>query len=222
MKMELLLNRLSTFNEEPGTFPAWRLTFKSVMYEFGTTPQEELDLSVKYLGPESQKYARSMQTSCAGNPKRGLELLWKRLEERFGSPELIESHLKAKIAAFPDIKDNRRLYDLCDLMDEVQAAQENPSLKSLFFIYDTSAGANIFIGKLSYSLRQKWVTQAAKYKEQHRVPFPSFTFLVDFMRKLRHTCNDPAFQFADGRASNPQPHGFVRSRYSDVNTADTP
>jgi hypothetical protein len=214
LKKELLLNRLSVFNEEPGAFTAWKMSFKSVMNDFGTTPQEELDLLVKYLGPESARYARSMQISSAGNPKKGLELLWDRLEDRFGSPELIEAHLKAKITAFPEINDNRKLYELCDLMDEVHAAQENPSLASVFSIYNTSSGANLIVNKLPPFLRQKWVGVAAKYKSQHKVPFPPFSTLLKFVREMSKIYNDPAFQLE--KPSKSDQYAYIRTRMSGI------
>ncbi|XP_070198818.1 uncharacterized protein [Littorina saxatilis] len=215
LKKDLLLNRLSVFNEEPGAFPAWKISFKSVMVELGTTPQEELDLLVKYLGPESGRYARSMQSSSAGNPRNGLQLLWERLEERFGSPELIEAHLKAKIHAFPPVtKDNRKLFDLCDLMDEIYAAKENPSLMLLFSIYDTSSGANLIVEKLPHFLKQKWISVAANYKSQHKVAFPPFSVLLKFVRDMSKIYNDPAFQLDNPVKNNH--HVDVRTRMSGI------
>jgi hypothetical protein len=46
---------------------------------------EQIDLLVKWLGTESSPHAVSIRSSNAGNPKRGLQRLWERLDERYGS-----------------------------------------------------------------------------------------------------------------------------------------
>jgi len=70
------------------------------MTELSVNPSEELDLLVTWLGPESSKHAISLRASNARTPVRGLERIWDRLDERFGSPEMIELALKNKLAHF--------------------------------------------------------------------------------------------------------------------------
>ena len=109
------------------------------------TPTEELDLLAKHLGPESKQYAESLRSSNIGNPQRGLQMLWTRLEERFGSPERVEAALKGRLEAFPPVssKNLKDLYKLADLLEEIQSAKLEPSLAPLFAIYDSSSGINI-------------------------------------------------------------------------------
>ncbi|KAK7093723.1 uncharacterized protein [Littorina saxatilis] len=200
LKKDLLLSRLTVFNEQPESFEVWRNSFSSVMKDLDLTPQEELDLLVKNLGPESSKYAYSLRSSNPANPQRALQLLWERLDDRYGSPEQVESCLKTKLERFPQLtslnKDSRKLYELCDILDEIQCAKENPKLSLLFALYDSSAGVNSIVCKLPHAIRQKWITQASNYKQQHGVPFPPFTFLVEFLRNVSKVYNDPAFRFA--------------------------
>jgi hypothetical protein len=49
--------------------------------------------------------------------------IWNRLEQRFGSPEIIESCLKQRIVSFPTIttNENKRLFDFKDLVLEIAA-----------------------------------------------------------------------------------------------------
>nr|KAG5688344.1 hypothetical protein BaRGS_027886 [Batillaria attramentaria] len=57
---------------------------------------------------------------------------------------MVEACLKAKVENFPSLtnKDNKKLYDLCDILDEIQSAKENPNLSPLFAVYDSSTGHN--------------------------------------------------------------------------------
>jgi hypothetical protein len=43
------------------------------------------------LGIDSSSHAVSIRSSNAESPKRGLQRLWKRLDERYGSPEMAEA-----------------------------------------------------------------------------------------------------------------------------------
>ena len=86
---------------------------------------EELDLLVKWLGPESSKHARSLRAANAQEPTRGLERVWQRLDERYGRPEMVEPALKNKLSDFPKLtnKDNNKLYELSDLMSEIESVK---------------------------------------------------------------------------------------------------
>jgi hypothetical protein len=46
---------------------------------------------VKWLGPESCKFAKSIRAANAHDPPRGLQRIYVRLQERYGSPEMVES-----------------------------------------------------------------------------------------------------------------------------------
>lgn len=111
LKKDLLFSRFSHFNDKPETFTTWKTSFKGITEELQVTPFEEMDLLVKFLGPESSKFAASIRTANTTYPKRGLERIWSRLQERYGSPELVESALKTKLRDFPRItnRDSKRL-----------------------------------------------------------------------------------------------------------------
>lgn len=58
---------------------------------------EELDLLIKFLGLQSKQHAMRIRASYPSDPAKGLDRVWERLDERYGSPELVESILKEKI-----------------------------------------------------------------------------------------------------------------------------
>lgn len=49
------------------------------MSELEVSPSEELDLLVKFLGPESSCYAYSIRSTNTHDPAKGLSRLWERL-----------------------------------------------------------------------------------------------------------------------------------------------
>ena len=59
LKEGLLLSRLTCYNNRPESYATWKSGFTSIMKEY----IEELDLLVKWLVPESSKYAISIRAS---------------------------------------------------------------------------------------------------------------------------------------------------------------
>lgn len=117
LNKDLLMSRLKNFIDRPESYSAWKATFKSVMKELQVSTEEEIDLMIKYLGPESSKHANSIKIFNVNNPTRGLQRVWERLDEGYGSPEMVEFALKQKLSNLPRLtnKDNKRIYELCDI-----------------------------------------------------------------------------------------------------------
>ena len=88
-----------------------------------------------------------------------------------------------------------------DLLVEIESVKREDRFASQFAIYDSSAGANLLVGKLPYGVQQKWISRAAKYKKDHSVTFPPFSVLVAFVKYMSTTYNDPAIKI--GSSVNP-------------------
>jgi hypothetical protein len=137
----------------------------------------------------------NMRSANVNNPKRGLERLWTRLDERYGSPEMIESVLKSRLTNFPRLsnRDNIKLYELSDILSEILCVKNQDEYSSILAYFDSSAGDKPVFEKLPYSLQEKWTTRAARYKTQHKTSFPPFSFFVDFVAAMSRVKNDPSF-----------------------------
>jgi hypothetical protein len=90
---------------------------------------------------------------------------------------MVEASLKARLTNFPKLtnKDNVRLYELSDLLSEIEYTKENLKFRTLLGYFDSSSGIRPIVGKLPYGLQEKWTTRASTYKSRHDVPFPPFT-----------------------------------------------
>ncbi|XP_053565001.1 uncharacterized protein LOC128655382 [Bombina bombina] len=214
IRRELVSTGLLTFDDRPENYWAWKTSFQGVTRDLNLTAREELDLLTKWLGPESSQQAKRIRSVHVHNPIDGVKMVWQRLEECYGSPEAIENALLMKLENFPKIsnKDNIKLRELCDML-AVNAAKTGGFLSGLAYL-DTARGIRPIIEKLPYSLQEKCFFQGSKYKEDHHVSFPPFSFFTRFIVNQAKTRNDPSFIFST--CSNQFPVNTEKSgtRYS--------
>lgn len=91
---------------------------------------------------------------------------------------MIENALLKKLEEFPKIsnKDNEKLWELGDLLLELEAARKDGFLPGLSYL-NTPRGVNPITQKLPYNLLEKWISVGSKYKEDHQVQYPPFASL---------------------------------------------
>ena len=199
-KHRFITERIMTFSEKSETYLGWKSTFKDVMYEIKASPIEELDLLIRYLGKSSSRQVSNIKTSNPGNLKLGLEKAWIRIDTIYGSPEKIESALKSKLSNFQKItyKDKLRLYELSDVLNEINSVMSMPKYAAVFAYFNTSVGINPVIQKLPVGIQNKWRDRAISYKKQSNTVFPPFSFFCTFIQEIASTLNDPGFDFGTG------------------------
>ena len=92
-------------------------------------------------------------------------------------------------------KDSKKLYDLADLLSEIEALKLDPKYSSILGYYDASSGVIPIVNKLPFNLREKWVTHASNYKKRHSVAFPPFYVFCPFVRDMSKIRNDPSLHY---------------------------
>ncbi len=197
VRKEMVSSGLMMFDDCPENYWAWKSSFQDVTKDLGLTAREEIDLLTKWLGPESSMQAKRIRSVHAHYPIAGVQMLWQRLEECYGSPEVIENALLRKLEEFHRIssRDGQRLRELGDMLLELESAKTGGYLPGLA-ILDTARGVNPIIEKLPFNLQERWITHGANYKEDHRVSFPPFGFLVKFVCDQARIRNDPSFSLS--------------------------
>lgn len=81
IRSQLVSSGLIRFDDQPENFLSWKSTFISVVTGLDLTAHEEIDLLIKWLGPESSQQARRMKVVNINHPTKALSLIWTRLEE---------------------------------------------------------------------------------------------------------------------------------------------
>lgn len=197
LKKDLLLSRLSNFSDKPDGYRVWKASFKDVIKELNVSPFEEFDLLIKWLGPESKRHAINIRAAHMSDLRLGLKRIWERLDDRYGSPEMLEEMMKKKIRDFPNLtnKENKKLFELSDIVSEIESLKCDQKYATLLAYYDSSSGVTPIVNKLPYNLKEKWVTQAANYKKNHNVPFPPFCLFAGWLRDISKVRNDPSLNY---------------------------
>ncbi|XP_061190337.1 uncharacterized protein LOC133198227 [Saccostrea echinata] len=222
VKKDMLLKRIHEFDDRPEFFGSWKSTFVNVVQELNLSPAEEVDLLIQYLGPKSKKSAMSIRSANYSDSSRARDRIWQRLIERYAKPELVESSIKQKLMSLPKIasKEVKKLYELVDIVVEIESLKKDEQYCSLFASYDSSAGVNLIVNKLPYQLQEKWTNEASRYKEQHDLAFPPFHIFAHFLEKMARVKNDPSFVYEDTRPCKLKPQTSSHSVF--VKKVDVP
>nr|XP_055029189.1 uncharacterized protein LOC129418268 [Misgurnus anguillicaudatus] len=202
MKRELVSATLQTFDDDPQNYRSWKSSFMNVIKDLSLSPKEELDLLVKWLGPKSNQQAKRISAAQINDVSEALKMIWQRLEETYGAPEVIEHTLFQKVENFPKIaaRDSSKLRELGDLLLELQLAKAEGYSPGLAFL-DTARGVNPIVEKLPYSIQERWISHASKYKVDYNATFPPFSTFSNFVREQARIRNDPSFSFLSAAQS---------------------
>lgn len=197
LRKEVMMSRLVTFTDQSTAYHSWKSTFKAIVNEIGATPSEEIDLLIKWLGSTSRKYAISLKNAYITNPVEGLSMIWTRLDERYGAPECVYHDIVRRLESFTKVtaKDPVKLYDLADMLSEIEGLKEEQTYSSVLAYFDSAMGVNPVVAKLPSGLQEKWTSHASQYKIKHGVAFPPFGVFAKFVRDNSKIRNDPSFHY---------------------------
>ncbi|XP_057186955.1 uncharacterized protein LOC130552601 [Triplophysa rosa] len=230
LRREMVSSGLLKFDDHAENYWAWKASFLGATEDLNLSPTEELDLLCKWLGPSSSEQARRIRAVHIQKPSAGLRMLWQRLEDIYGSSEVIENALLKKVEQFPSIsiRDNLKLRELGDTLMELEAACADGYLPGLAYL-NTSRGVNPIAQKLPQYLQERWITLGAQYKEHNGVPYPPFSVFVKFVCDQAKVRNDPSFadiavgsssaiKFERGPLHKPYVKPTVATRRTEVST----
>ena len=192
-----LFSKVIRFDETPENYRVWKASFFNMVRELRLSDDEQLELLILWLGEtKSARQARNIRNACLSQPVKALDKIWNRLDDRFSSPEIIESSIKKKLAKFPKIgRDWSKLYDLVDLLSEVECLKTDPIYSDMLSYFDSSVGVNAILLKLPQNLQDRWISDASNHKRLTGCVFPKFSYFVAFIERMAKIKNDPCFQF---------------------------
>lgn len=94
---ELVNSGLNKFDDCPENYLAWKSSIINALQGLSLTPSEELDLLIRWLGPQSSEQVKRVRAVHVADLAAGCRMVWSRLEESFWSVEIIEKTLFDKL-----------------------------------------------------------------------------------------------------------------------------
>jgi hypothetical protein len=163
-----------------------------MLKDIDITPQEELSLLTEYTSKESRKLVQKLRNAYIQNPAKGVEEIWRKLGERFGSDVVLTKAYLDKIGAFPKVgyRDNKKLQELGDLLLSLQCAKDDGQLKGLR-ILDEPIFLRPIIAKLPNDVQGRWQRHAFRYRNEKHTDYPQFSEFSKFVQDVSLERNDP-------------------------------
>ena len=82
---------------------------------------------------------------------------------------MIYTTVLKRLNEFPKIgpKKNEKLFQLSDILGEVEGLKEDPKYDMIMSYFDPSVGISSIVSKLSYNIQEEWTTRANNFKKTH-------------------------------------------------------
>lgn len=113
---------------------------------------------------------------------------------------------------FPKLtaKDNVKLRELGDLLQEIQGSKEDGYLPGLLYL-DTPREIRPIVDKLPYGIQEKWMSLGSQYKEDHHGCFPPFSYFCKLICKEAKRRNDPSFNQQNSQTQLKSERPYLRN-----------
>ena len=191
-RQELIGKKVEQFDDRPENFRTWKTSFMNLIRNVPMTPSEQLSLIIEHTSNESRKLVQRLRNAYVENPERGVQVVWEKLAERFGSDAVVTHVQLTKLHDFPKIgtRDSKKLQELGDLLLELQCAKENIPQSGLQ-VLDEPTYLRPVLAKLPEDVLGRWQRYAYRFKTQHRVNYPPFREFSEFIQEVAREKNDP-------------------------------
>lgn len=192
-RRELVTAGLTKFNGTPENFRAWQSSLFNARHGLGSSYSEKLDLLVKWLGKELSEHVKRIHAVYVTNPSAALPLFWDRLQECYGTPEIVENALFKRLDSFPRLsaRDNTKLRELSDI-----------SLASLTLPLSHASWDKAYSREVTYRPAGKMAQRWLKVQGATQNNFSSFFILCRLCLQPSQSPKRPNFILS----SNSQPY----------------
>ncbi|KAI2650252.1 Ribosomal RNA large subunit methyltransferase K/L [Labeo rohita] len=220
----ITLNRLSVpeptiFKGDPIHFIEWKASFQSLIDKRHISSADKLYYLKKYVAGSALKTLEGM---FYRTDEEAYKDAWKRLQDRYGQPFIIQRAFREKLASWPRIqpKDSEGLRNFSDFLNSCRDAM--PHVKGLEILNDCEENRKL-VSKLPDWAAACWNRQATQTLSETQ-DFPTFQDFAHFMSiEAEVACNPiTSFHALHVSEANKEKHNFklghsardCRSRHS--------
>ena len=164
------------FSGEPLQYPAWRMSFQTLIEGRNISPAERIHYLKEYLIDDAYDCVESLLLNPSADSYFEAIAL---IDKRYGNSYTIACAFKSKIANWPKIgsRDSHGLRKFSDYLKQCEvAARSNPSLRVL----NDDTQNRLMLEKLPDWLVSRWARVVHRVRENTQL-YPSFAQFVSFL-----------------------------------------
>lgn len=191
----ITLNRLpmpepTIFKGDPIHFIEWKASFQSLIDKRHISSADKLYYLKKYVAGSALKTLEGM---FYRNDEEAYKDAWKRLQDRYGQPFIIQRAFREKLASWPRIqlKDSEGLRNFSDFLNSCRDAM--PHVKGLEILNDCEENRKL-VSKLPDWAAARWNRQATQTLSDTQ-DFPTFQDFAHFMSIEAEVACNPITSF---------------------------
>ncbi|XP_039546986.1 uncharacterized protein LOC120492801 [Pimephales promelas] len=191
----ITLNRLpmpepTVFSGDPIHFIEWKASFQSLIDKRHISSADKLYYLKKYVTGSARKTLEGM---FYRNDEEAYKDAWKRLQDRYGQPFIVQRAFREKLACWPRIqpKDAEGLRNFSDFLNACKDAM--PHVKGLEILNDCEENRKL-VSKLPDWAAARWNRQATQTLNETQ-EFPPFHDFAKFMSLEAEVACNPVTSF---------------------------
>ncbi|XP_013873851.1 uncharacterized protein LOC106524553, partial [Austrofundulus limnaeus] len=192
----LTLNRLpvpepAIFSGDPLKFVDWKVSFMTLIGNKPLPACEKILYLKSYITGEARK---AVEGYFYRNTEEAYQSIWNVLQERYGSPFIVQRAFRNKLTKWPKIAANDPLA-LREFADFLQSCAEAiPQVKGLEILNDCEENHKL-LKKLPDWIIQRWSRIVVEELDKHQ-EYPSFAHFTQFLQKeAKVACHPVASPF---------------------------
>ncbi|XP_024119479.1 uncharacterized protein LOC112140697 [Oryzias melastigma] len=198
----LPLPELAIFSGDPLKFVDWKISFMALIGNKPLPVGEKMLYLKGYLAGEAKK---AVEGYFYRNTEQAYQGIWNVLQERYGSPFMVQRAFRNKLMKWPKINANDplALREFADFLQSCSAAI--PQVKGLEILNDCEENHKL-LKKLPDWIVQRW-SRIVVDEMDKRQEYPSFAHFTEFMqREAKIACNPIASPFLINERDSDERH----------------
>ena len=169
------------FYGDPIKYSNWKATFEEAFELKQSSPAKKWLKLQQYVGGRALAAIESLSRR---KTEEAWELAWRKLDKRFGRPEIVADAIEEQLANWPKIRanDGEQLENFLDFLESCAESEVDLNL-------DTKSTNKKLILKLPQHVAQKWTAKATKLEHRYN-KFPPLSDFIAFLSAEADTANN--------------------------------
>ena len=166
LKQELLRGSGEPFAGNSEQFWEWKAQILRRMAEAQTGPLDSMYVLQANTSGGPKKLISDKIAAFCRNPKTGLSITWKTLEQRYGNDIIVAQSLLSKLDNFPKIKNMSQVNDINSFYDLCTILQVNLLYCKELSVLNLNQGMSKVWQKMPDNFQHQWQNQFANHKKK--------------------------------------------------------